>query len=953
MTFSSSLKGMNSCHVNSVNLKLPKKGLHIAHVNVNSLVNKVDEILNVALTNNLHIFALTETHLHQSINDGQIKLKGFNVIRKDRNKKGGGVALYLQEHLLFKVRNDLCVEGLEILWTQIYLPFQQPILIGCIYRPPKSNALYLDKLCESLDHVLNERLDFFLLGDYNINFHNASTDGNKARLTQYLESHNLSQMVKDITRSSKNRMGHKTESIIDLIICNVPNKCSRATSTEVAWTDHNIVCITKKTKVPKRPPRITIKRSYKNFDLEQYHTDLSNVPWDIVCLEEDVDGAVESFNKLFFDVIDKHAPIRKSTVKTKPSPWIDQQLREAISQRNEAKIIASRSGLDSDILVYRKCRNFVVKLNRQKKSQYYKTAFEGCKNNSKQIWNTVHGLLGKSSTTAPLSVEVNGVIKTKPVDIANYFADHFESKVKNIRSGLNADASNKALTENVDKIMRGKNCEFKLPTVSLEQIEKALSMLPENRSVGYDFIDNKLLKLATHYVAKPIKYIFELSLQQGKFPTEWKHAKVCPIPKDNKLPLTTQNSRPISLLPSLSKILERIVSDHIWTYMESNNILTQAQHAYRNGHSTETALLHMTDEWLAALDQGKLVALLLLDFTSAFDLIDHDILLRKLTHYHFEDGAINWMTSYLTGRKQSTYINGSFSTPRMTACGIPQGSCLGPLLYIIYSNDLPLALTNQNAFMFADDTTISTVAHNQTALNNQLSNDLQCINKWVKGNNLVLNASKTQTMVICTTRKRRKLKPWSLMYGNILIKEVAEVKLLGIKIQNNLAWRSHLTEVSKKVMQRAGMISRISKFLPIDILRIISHSLIYSHVSYCGAVWGNASRGDIRRLQITLNKAARIVLRSGFEMGSKELMEKMGWLTIEEYIRRHSIKLISKIYRSEKPEFIYSKLVLGRKTHQLNLRSKKKEHFVLPRIKTEMGRRTFIFRTVKLWNSLN
>ncbi len=158
-------------------------------------------------------------------------------------------------------------------------------------------------------------------------------------------------------------------------------------------------------------------------------SDLAAVPRDFVYLEDEIDCAFDCFSKLFTDVVDHHAPIMKRTIKAKPSLWVDQQLREAIAQRDEAKAVASWSGLVSDIMIYRKYRNFVVKMNRQKKTLYYKTAFEGCKNDSKPIWHTVNGLLGRSNSTSPVSVEVDGEIRTKPVDIANYFADHFELKV--------------------------------------------------------------------------------------------------------------------------------------------------------------------------------------------------------------------------------------------------------------------------------------------------------------------------------------------------------------------------------------------------------------------------------------------------------------------------------------------------------------------------------------------
>lgn len=236
-----------------VNLQLPTKGLHLAHINVCSLPNKVHELSSLLNHNNVHILAVTETHLDSSINNGQIHIEGYHLLRRDRNRNGGGVAFYIQNHIHFLRREDLHVNQVEVLWVQLQLPHQSPILVGCVYRPPSSNAAYLNDLCESIDRATDENRDVFLLGDFNINWKD-ETNANKIKLSRFAMSCNMTQMVNEVTRLSS-RKGRCVETCIDLIFCNIPKESSKANSFPVGWSDHNITTITKPTKVPRKPPR--------------------------------------------------------------------------------------------------------------------------------------------------------------------------------------------------------------------------------------------------------------------------------------------------------------------------------------------------------------------------------------------------------------------------------------------------------------------------------------------------------------------------------------------------------------------------------------------------------------------------------------------------------------------------------------------------------------------------
>uniref|UniRef100_A0A8K9X353 Reverse transcriptase domain-containing protein n=1 Tax=Oncorhynchus mykiss TaxID=8022 RepID=A0A8K9X353_ONCMY len=393
-------------------------------------------------------------------------------------------------------------------------------------------------------------------------------------------------------------------------------------------------------------------------------------------------------------------------------------------------------------------------------------------------------------------------------------------------------------------------------------------------------MDNVLLHCAAPQIAVPLRYIFKWSLEKGMF------AKLCPIPKDSKEPITPANSRPISLLPTLSKILEGIVSRQMWEYMENNDPITANQHAYRKKHST--TLVDMNDQWLNAMDNGKFVGVLFLDFSAAFDLVDHEIILTKLMHYGFKEVALNWVQSYLTDRKQSTYINGSFSSPNVLNCGIPQGSCLGPLLYLIYTNNLPYALVETQSTIFADDTTIYAA---RQSVQQALQGDLENIRKWICQNKLVLNTKKTKVVLVCSTRKRPKRHGIQLNMGGVQIEEVAETKLLGVQLDNCLSWSSQITNLCKTNIKTACIIRRIAKYLPGKMIQQITQALIESQVNYCSVVWGNALSSEVRRLQNAQNKAARIVLRWRYGSSVAVMCSVLGWSSIDKVIEKNMLIL--------------------------------------------------------------
>ena len=921
---------------------MPKKGLRIAHINISSLRNKLIEI-NEILSDNVHILAVSETHLDATFDDAGLMLQGYNIFRNDRNAFGGGVAFYIQDHIPVKVRYDLMPEEIEILWVQIHLPHLKPMLMGCCYRPPDAKIAYLDKMCEMLHKACEFHNEIYFMGDNNINWleHNCPL---KKRLLDTADLCGLSQVIKKSTRP-------KSSKCLDHMFTNATEHCSESISVPMGCSDHNLIAIVRRTKVPKSGPKIIYKRCYKRFNEIEFVQSVNRESWVNVLEETDPNKALINFDELFMSIADRHAPIRKFTVRNVRTPWLDDEMKEYMVQRDEAKLAASRSGIKSDWQVYCKLRNFVTKLNLRKKKQYYEKRIYEINNDSRKMWNTLNNLMGKSTKPTPSFLEINGQFLTKPAEIANHLNTYFIDKVGNLRKGMPNLSNERSYLLIKNKIMKGKTCLFDFHQVETSEIVKILLSCKDKPS-GTDNLDSKLLKMTAHAISPAVGHIINTCLQENMFPQKWKTAKIIPLPKNAKLSFSAANSRPISLLPALSKVMEKNMCNQINSYFTENNLTTDCQHAYKTGHSTSAALTQMTDDWLNEMDQKKMVGAVAIDFTAAFDLIDHAMLIKKLECYGFSSSALLFVESYLSNRNQTVFFNGSYSQAHSVECGVPQGSCLGPLLYTIFTNDLPQVLQNSNICMYADDSTIYTSAKTVNELNKVLSADLQSVVEWIKRNKLVINVSKTNSILFGTKHALEAKPVLNVCVDNVGIAHVQETKLLGIVLDGTLSWSTQISKLAAKMGHGISIVRRCTQFLTPNATKQILQAIVLSHLDYCPAVWSNAAMVRLNPLQILQNKAARIALGCNPRTHVTDMHVCLNWLTVKERLTYSLIVGLRNVIFTRNLPILCHKLTFSSNTHNYSTRHAVGGNFTLPTVKSEVGRRTVLYRAMVEWNLL-
>ena len=473
------------------------------------------------------------------------------------------------------------------------------------------------------------------------------------------------------------------------------------------------------------------------------------------------------------------------------------------------------------------------------------------KNNLKKTWGIIKQVINKSKCSK-LSSEFlhNGSILNDKKSIANAFNAYF------VNIGPTLASKIPDLGINYRNFMpHQNNMSFFLSPVNDSEVKNIIAQLKDG-APGKDGIMSKGLKCISDHIATPLSRLTNLSFSQGVFPNDLKVALVSPLYKA-KDPMTFSNYRPISLLPLFSKILEKLMYNRLLSFLNKCQIINKNQFGFRNNHSTYMALLIMLENVRNALDNGECAIGVFLDFQKAFDTVDHDILLNKLYNYGIRGIALEWFKSYMSNRYQIVKYNHYESEARKILCGVPQGSILGPLLFLIYINDLPLVSSLFMPILFGDDTNLFCTNAKLDILVNEINVELNKIYTWVRVNKLSLNIEKTNFMLFTPKGFSRNMDCISI--DSHKIEEVKQTKFLGVILDNKLNWHAHCEYICGKISKGIGIIIKARKVFNETTLLSLYNSLILPYVSYCIHVWGKAYDTHLKHVMVLQNKAVRVI----------------------------------------------------------------------------------------------
>ena len=681
---------------------------------------------------------------------------------------------------------------------------------------------------------------------------------------------------------------------------------------------------------------------YSRADLPSLKEKLSSIDWDEVCNGyEDVDFAVTQWTKIILETAKLYIPNKDVTVRPRDKPWYNNRLRREKRKLDRCHKKAKRRNMDQDWALFRGTRNTYIQHCRDAENQYDNDRINRISTSSfstKECWSLYRSVLGlNKDSSCPSLIHDNQV--------------YSDSKLK--ADLLNSIFAEKSRVDDTDMILpdtdniRPDNILDHIE-ISLTEVQDQLSILDVNKSYGPDGISPKLLRNLKDVIAPSLCKLFNATLWHCKVPCIWKQANVTPIHKkgDKSDP---NNYRPVSLLSIPGKVLEKIIFKHIFNHIRDNSILTEWQSGFMPGCSTVSQLLEIYHKFCQSVESGKEVRVIFLDISRAFDRVWHAGLLYKLKLIGIDGSLLAWITDYLKDREQRVCLDGVFSEWCRILAGVPQGSILGPLLFLIFINDLTEVIQFTKIRLFADDTCLFIEVDNRATASELLNTDLQSIHEWSNQWLVSFNESKTKSLIISNKRDRALNPP--LVMNDVILDEVQSHKHLGITLSHNLTWTKHIDEICIKARKRLDIIQRFKFKLNRRDLQRFYVSFVLPLLEYGDALWDGAFQADLDRLETVQIRAMRIVTGATARSSVQGLYNDLGWHTLQQRRSMHKLKWFFKLQNHLAPEYLVNLVPpTADERHRYLLR---RRDTVTPfRVQRDYFARSFFPSVVREWNAL-
>ena len=876
--------------------KFDNNKFSLLHLNIGSLGAHKDELESILsmLSFKFDAIGISETKIKKDvIPNFDINIRGYTPFSTPTLASKGGVLLYIADKHDCKPRKDLEKivykdHVLESSFAEIVVPTKKNIILGCIYRHPSMdvkdfNEGYLSPLMEKLPTSKHN----FLLGDFNIDLMKSDEDENTSN---YFDSLTSLSFIPHIIHPT--RITPHSKTLIDNIFSNVANfSQGRSGNLTISLSDHLAQFLVIPLDKCFTPPKISkFKRDTKNFDRENFFLDLLSIDWKEV-IEIDKRDPNHSFMQYFTTInslIDQYMPLIEMTqqeIKLNSKPWINKEILNMINERE--KLYKMYIKTKNQVLKeqfhekYKKLRNDIRELTRKSQKEYLQEYFSKNIKNIKNTWKGIKSVIkiNTSNRSQPSSLLVNKKLVSEPPLVAETFNEYFTTIAEKLQNKI------KHVPKHFSSFLQNSNPHnfFIMPT-NVTQVINRINDLNSSKSLGPYSTPTDIFHLIKLNVAEPLTEIINLSFEEGVYIDQLKIAKVVAIFKEKGCNMDCTNYRPISLLSNINKIIEKLMHERIYSFLEKHKCIYELQFGFRSKHSTGHALTDLTEAIRKAMDESSFAVGVFIDLQKAFDTVDHEVLLSKLNHYGIRGIANNWFRSYLTNRQQYVTVNGKDSNLRIMKFGVPQGSVLGPLLFLIYINDLYLCVKHSTARHFADDTCLLIKNKSLKKIKKLINQDLKSLNAWLKANKISLNASKTEILIFRHHNKPLNYDLKIKLDGKRLYPS-KYVKYLGILIDSQLNWSYHVKSLVPKLARANGMLAKIRHYVSQESLRSIYFAIFSSLMNYGSHVWGQATNGNVKRIIKLQDKSIRIINFAKYHDPTSELYKNSKILKFEDQIK--------------------------------------------------------------------
>lgn len=923
-----------------------ENGIAILHLNCRSIDTCFDEI--VCLVDDMKvtpdIITISESWLNDSSTVENYSLENYQVFITNRvNKRAGGVMIYCHVKFNGKLLVNACcaVNNLfECVTVELIVKTGKNIIVMCVYRKPGGNIVEFSSCLKDLLSGINTRKNLFICGDFNIDLLVCEVHNDSKGFLDMMYSFGLYPLINKPTRVTAD-----TATLIDNIYTNMLVKSRNAIIVCDSISDHMPVF----TMINSSHGNISKGDAVKYFrdnsrpNMEKFQAALSTQEWDSVCADDDANTAYTRFITQVTDHYNTCCPMKKATNnKTTTKPWITRGLQLACRKKRRlyCEMINNRS--QSNVEKYKRYKNKLTTILRHAQKLYYNQLLEQHSSNIKKTWNVLNTIIKRNQSVGTVhdtfTDDNNAAITDK-----DKIPEHFNTFFANVGAKLAAQIDTDQHATIEDYLGERNPRSFFLRPTDEHELLNMVKQFTSKSSTDSSGLDMSTVKECFPLITIPFLHICNRSLQTGVFPELLKTAKIVPLFKQGDKGKVS-NYRPVSLLPQFSKILEKLYYRRLEEFIDKSGIISGSQYGFRKNSSTSLALIDFVDDITRAIDKHEFTVGIFVDLKKAFDTVNHAILIKKLSHYGVRGVALDWLVSYLNNRTQYVTYNGSNSTSLRVVCGVPQGSILGPLLFLLYINDIVKVSSVMKLILFADDTNVYLSGTDLTQLVNVIQSELVKYESWFKVNKLSLNVSKTNYMIFGNTNQSLSI---DVILCGVPITKVEVTKFLGVYIDCKLNWKEHVKILCGKLRKCNAILYKVSAMLDTSTLRMLYCALYLPYLDYCAEIWGNCYYTTLSRVILCQKRVIRTISKSGKLDHTSRLFETHKLLKLTDIVKLKLGVLMFKGLRRELPVNVQSKIQMFSNSRR-NMRVCKTEY-----VRTTCRAKSSLIIGPKLFNNLS